>query len=404
MKLQARLSLLVSLIILATSLAIGLFAITTSYSSRLSLLDSSVNQVADELSKSKDDPLSLSTYLADQSDQKFSVAYITQELELIPLYESSAKLINTPTKAQLIDSIDSPITQGELRLRTFQTSQGDYLVMFFSIKDLNQSRNEHVSLLMIFTLLVMILGVSLTMILFRKDNQLNSLVNSLKQNQKSMQEFIGDASHELRTPLTVIRGYFDLLRKNETNSGINGEYGERISSEISRMQEIIDDLLFITEIEDALESKNEVALISNLVQEQVYDLKNLNPQREIELEIEPNLQVQVSSYRLESLLANIFSNIRRHTPINSRVEITLQSKSNKIDLTIEDAGKGLPETFYDDGIQAFRRFDKSRSRETGGSGLGMTIIQKIVTKGGGQIWLSPSKFGGLKIQIQFPKV
>ena len=104
---------------------------------------------------------------------------------------------------------------------------------------------------------------------------------------------------------------------------------------------------------------------------------------------------------LDQIFANIFSNLKRHTPSDSAVEITLKSDSGRIIFIIEDSGPGLPNEFYQDGIQAFQRFDKSRSRQTGGSGLGMTIIRNSIAKVGGKIDLSPSKSGGLKIKITF---
>ena len=127
MKLQTRLSLLVSLIILVTSTAIGFFAITTSYNSQLKILDSAISVAVDELTNSDDDPLSLATYLADQSSQKFSVDYITQDRDLIPLYESNIELREVPAKEILIEATEAATTINQLRLRTFQISQGVFL-------------------------------------------------------------------------------------------------------------------------------------------------------------------------------------------------------------------------------------------------------------------------------------
>ena len=79
----------------------------------------------------------------------------------------------------------------------------------------------------------------------------------------------------------------------------------------------------------------------------------------------------------------------------------LFNKESVVNLVIEDSGPGLPSFFYENGIQAFRRFDTSRSRGTGGSGLGMTIIEKIIRKNKGTIKLSSSLYGGLKIEITF---
>ena len=402
MKLQTRLSLLVSLIILATSTAIGLFAITTSYNSQLKILDSAISLAVDELTNSNDDPLSLATYLADQSSQKFSVDYITQDRDLIPLYDSNIELREVPDNELLTEAIQAATTIDQLRLRTFQISQGEYLAMYFSLFDLNQSRTTNITLLLMFTGIVISIGIFLTLLIFRRDNQLNELVNSLKLNQERIKEFIGDASHELRTPLTVIKGYFELLGKEGINPSKKETYNDRIESEIVRMQEIINDLLFITEIEESNKVDEQFSEISQLVDESVFDLKNLQPNRQILSEVGPGLVAKISKYHLEQLLGNIFSNVKRHTPVESQIEVTLTGRGGGIELVIEDSGSGLPEGFYRKGIQAFQRFDKSRSRQSGGSGLGMTIMEKIVSKNGGQIRLSKSKFGGLKIQINLP--
>lgn len=402
MRLQTRLSLLVSVIILTTSTSIGYFAISTSYSGQLKILDSAISEVINELSSSSDDPLSLSTYLADQSIRKFSVDYATEELDLIPLYESNIQLTIKPSQNQLIRALDEPISINEVRLRTFQISQDEYLLMYFSLSDLIKNRNNNVNLLSFFTLIVILAAVSLATIIFRKDDQLNTLVNSLKKNQIRMQEFIGDASHELRTPLTVIKGYFELLNNSEGGDSKKLGYLNRINSEILRMQEIINDLLFILEIDESVRSKNHVAPISKLVQEQIFDLKNFQPLRSIESNLQPELVVSMSKFHLEQLLANIFSNIKRHTPENSGVEISLTKNGNRVELIIEDAGSGLPTNYYQEGIQAFKRFDKSRSRQNGGSGLGMTIMDRLVRKNNGEIRLSTSKFSGLKISIILP--
>jgi two-component system, OmpR family, sensor kinase len=402
MKLQTRLSLLVSLIILTTSTAIGFFAITTSYNSQLKILDTAISLAVDELTNSEDDPLSLATYLADQSSQKFSVDYITQDRDLIPLYESNIELREVPGNELLSEATKTGTTIDELRLRTFQISQGEYLALYYSLSDLNQSRSSNISLLLLFTGIVISAGILLTLLIFRRDNQLNELVNSLKLNQERIKEFIGDASHELRTPLTVIKGYFELLGKDGISPSKKETYNDRIESEIIRMQEIINDLLFITEIEESHKTDEQSSEISQLVDESVFDLRNLQPNREILSEIEPGLVVKISKYHLEQLLGNIFSNIKRHTPVDSRIEVTLSGSGGGVELIIEDSGSGLPEGFYRKGIQAFQRFDKSRSRQSGGSGLGMTIMEKIVSKNRGQIRLSKSKFGGLKIQINLP--
>jgi signal transduction histidine kinase len=388
-------------LILLTATAIGCFAIATSYSSQLNSSDQIIEGVIEELSTSNDNPLSLSTYLADISNLKFSVAYITEEYDLIPLHDGDSEISNSPKRAVVESALNKALNLDQSRIRAYQFSAGEYLLLYYSIEEINQTRSKNIELLIIFTALIVFISTLITLIIFRNDNELNLLVNLLRRNQQRIHEFIGDASHELRTPLTVIRGYFELLKKNKSDSNQNEVYQNRIESEIFRMQSIIDDLLFITELDDLNESDTSDSSISSQVQSMVDDLRFLQPKRKIISSIEPNLTMIIANSHLTQLLANISSNISRHTPQDSLVNIELFRFDGGIKLIIEDSGPGLPDYFYKNGIQAFQRFDKSRSRESGGSGLGMTIMEKIVKKYDGNISLTPSSYNGLKIEITF---
>lgn len=401
MRLQTRLSLVITSLILLTATAIGCFAIATSYSSQLNSSDQIIEGVIEELSTSNDNPLSLSTYLADISNLKFSVAYITEEYDLIPLHDGDSEISNSPKRTVVESALNKALNLDQSRIRAYQFSAGEYLLLYYSIEEINQTRSKNIELLIIFTALIVFISTLITLKIFRNDNELNLLVNLLRRNQQRIQEFIGDASHELRTPLTVIRGYFELLKKNKTDSNQNEVYQNRIESEIFRMQSIIDDLLFITELDDLNESDTSDSSISSQVQSMVDDLRFLQPKRKIISSIEPNLTMIIANSHLTQLLANISSNISRHTPQDSLVNIELFRFDGGIKLIIEDSGPGLPDYFYKNGIQAFQRFDKSRSRESGGSGLGMTIMEKIVKKYDGNISLTPSSYNGLKIEITF---
>ncbi len=392
---------MITSLILLTATAIGCFAIATSYSSQLNSSDQIIEGVIEELSTSNDNPLSLSTYLADISNLKFSVAYITEEYDLIPLHDGDSEISNSPKRAVVESALNKALNLDQSRIRAYQFSAGEYLLLYYSIEEINQTRSKNIELLIIFTALIVFISTLITLIIFRNDNELNLLVNLLRRNQQRIQEFIGDASHELRTPLTVIRGYFELLKKNKSDSNQNEVYQNRIESEIFRMQSIIDDLLFITELDDLNESDTSDSSISSQVQSMVDDLRFLQPKRKIISSIEPNLTMIIANSHLTQLLANISSNISRHTPQDSLVNIELFRFDGGIKLIIEDSGPGLPDYFYKNGIQAFQRFDKSRSRESGGSGLGMTIMEKIVKKYDGNISLTPSSYNGLKIEITF---
>jgi two-component system OmpR family sensor kinase len=168
------------------------------------------------------------------------------------------------------------------------------------------------------------------------------------------------------------------------------------------MQALINDLLLIAELEDQTPIAPEIINFSREVARLSNDLKTLQPMRPIETRIEPGILVNISHNYAQQMLANIFANLRRHTPESSEAIISLTTAGNKAVLIISDAGPGLPDEVYKSGIQYFQRFDRSRSRESGGSGLGMTIMKRIIENAGGSIELRKSQFGGLEIEINLP--
>lgn len=406
MRLQTRLTALVSAIIILISAAIGLFAISISENNEVSRVDSILSSAINQLVESQDDPLSLALLLADQSDLKFTVSYISAAREITLLNQSSGDLLGVPSDQDLSAALSKGITlkTDEMnRIRAIKLPDDEVLVLSVSLADIKAAKSQNIRYLYFFTLAMVLFGTAVSNYLFRHDNELNDVVNSLQKNQESMREFLGDASHELRTPLTVIKGYVELLVKSQTlDAAKTAEYYERIRHEIERMQSLINDLLLIAELEDQTPIESEIINFSREVAHLSNDLTTLQPSRPIETKIEPGILVNISQHYAQQMLANIFANLRRHTPEDSQVLIELATVGNKADLTISDAGSGLPEEIYKSGIQYFQRFDRSRSRESGGSGLGMTIMKRIVENANGSISLERSQFGGLAIKITLP--
>ena len=406
MKLQTRLTALVSAIIILISAAIGLFAISITENNEVGRVDSILASAVNQLVDTQDDPLSLALLLADQSDLKFTVSYISAAREITSLNQSSGDLQGVPSDQDLSDATAEGLTleiDGINRIRAIALPDDEFLVLSVSLADIKTAKSQNIRYLFLFTLAMVLLGTAVSNYLFRRDNELNEVVNSLQKNQDSMREFLGDASHELRTPLTVIKGYVELLSKNQISDVTKtAEYYGRVSHEIERMQSLINDLLLIAELEDQTPIAPEIINFSREVAHLSNDLKTLQPMRPIETRIEPGILVNISHNYAQQMLANIFANLRRHTPEDSQVLIVLATAGNKAVLTISDGGPGLPEEVYKSGIQYFQRFDRSRSRESGGSGLGMTIMKRIIENAEGTITLRKSEFGGLEIEISLP--
>ena len=405
MKLQTRLTALVTIFVFIVSVSIGIFAIKTTEKIQYQRIDERLSLIISELKNSNDDQLALASLLSEESNNKFSVAYLSAERDLTTINESAADLSSVPTEAELKLSLYRAINliqDQNLRIRSISLPDDQFIILSVTISEITETTNSIIKYLIIFTLIMLFFSFLFSSILFKKDNELNKLVTSLQNNQERMKTFLGDASHELRTPLTVIKGYFDLMRKKQIqNQSLSQEQLSRIDSEVNRMSAIISDLLFITELDQTKDEPKSPIDLSELISEHISDLRALQPERVVNIKIHRGLILDTSRKYLEQIFNNIFSNLKRHTPSNSPVTIELKESMGRIVFEIEDSGPGLPKDFYQNGIQAFQRFDRSRSRETGGSGLGMTIISKSIEKIGAKIILSPSHDGGVKISITF---
>ena len=448
MRLRTRFTLIVGAITTVISLSIGYFAISTAFNSELRRVDSLISGVAKQLDER--DPLSSAVFLADESDSQLIVALLDSSGELITVRAASDGQTLEIAQTQATSVVNKLATVGEsirYRLTTLPLAQNSYLVLAVPIEELEGNRIRNIERLALFLALALLVAFTATRLLTRPDlrkierlasrardiasgknwgaeisergnsevddlskalNQmvqyLHGALDSERRNSKKMQEFVGDASHELRTPLTVIKGYVELLgRSDGLEAQARARAIERLGSEIYRMERLISDLLLLAEIGEQQNSAHDDAVnLSDLLRIQITDLKLLDPARKVEDSITPEVFIVGSLAHIQQLVANIFSNIRRHTPNDAAVYASLGYERDGVRLIVGDAGPGLPTEAYQSGIQQFRRFDTSRSRESGGSGLGMSIMQAIVIEHNGQMKLSKSKFGGLEVDIHFP--
>jgi signal transduction histidine kinase len=352
------------------------------------------------------------------------------------------------------------------RLRVIALPDDEYLILATSLSSQIESRDGNIRLLLWFVFASIIFGALAIALFIRRDvrkisrlvdaagliaageadvalpighgqsevdrlaRALRHMVDSLQESielerttQQNMQTFLGDASHELRTPLTVIKGYVELLQKNpDAGAEQTARAYDRMLSEANRMDDLIRDLLLLAELGETktdtkIMSELSVIDLSAVVATAVDDLRILQPSRPVVLSIEPNVMVLGARELILQVLANLTSNIRRHTLATDslRVSLHIAGEHSEFDgggwkavspqvavLTFDDSGRGLPEEFYAAGINHFQRFDNSRSRESGGSGLGMSILAAIVQKHGGSVTLEKSDLGGLRTEIRLP--
>ena len=216
---------------------------------------------------------------------------------------------------------------------------------------------------------------------------------------ENMQVFIGDASHELRTPLTVIKGYNELLANPQATEEQQARAVARVQREIERMESLITDLLLLAEVREVPQLRAERVDLSTTLRESVDEFAAENPTRVVTHDIDDGLFLTGRHDFFDRLVINAFSNIVRHTPDDAAVRVSAHRASGHVRLRIEDGGAGLP--VYGVQPQRFQRFDPSRSRETGGSGLGMSIMADIAEALHGTMTTVQSDLGGLALDFDF---
>lgn len=382
MKLNTRLALVVTGILVITSFVTSTQAILSMRHEKLATVNSVLNNIVKQLNISKEDDVSLSLYLAGNSPIPITLAYITDNSEITYLLENSTSNIKVPSKTDFLKGTVNPIEVGDTYQRYFPINDSEYLSFYISIKDINNEINRSLRSILLFDLLAVFLSSLIVFLVFRRDSKLNSAA-------KAMQEFIGDASHELKTPLTVIRGYSEILSSSAEQSD---KYAKRINEESLRMNKIIDQLLKIAALDEGHREQPVAIDIAEYLKSHIEDLLVLQPNRQITFISKP-LNIKAPYDLVDNLLGNVITNARVHSPADAPIQFVIDGKK----VIIEDGGPGLKEM----PDKPFKRFDSSRSRETGGSGLGMSLIQKSAKELGAKLTFGKSELGGLKVEIQF---
>ena len=384
------------------SSVIGGFATIDARNSDLRQIDQSINLVSESVNSYPNEAISAAILTVDEESLDLTLVLITKEGDETVINESHLIYSGLNSMAVVKKAISAPISveaENPFRLRAIEIAGGDYLIVAADLDKINTNLKSNLKNLVGFTLTANAFAIFISIFLLRRHNR-GLDAKALER----MQRFLGDASHELRTPLTVIKGYSEMLSKGQMIDVVDRARAfSRVNSEIERMENLIHDLLLLAELGESRPTTFEEIELTELIQAHINDFELFNKGRKIEISLEINCQLKGSREHLNRLIQNCLSNIVRHTPADASVSITLKSKGKRVNLMIEDGGPGLPESAYRTEIAAMNRFDPSRSRDSGGSGLGMSIIAAIVQEHDGKLELRKSDLGGLAVVIELPK-
>ena len=419
MKIRTKVALATAGIATVSSFAVGGAALAVSYNSGLKQIEKELVEVIGVVENSQDD--AVTSALLAVGGRELTLAYVEADGSTTVLQDSAGDL-----------------SDSHIQKRVMGLADGEQLIFAASSKSIFESTVNSLVMTIWLSSLVAALGVVISWLTLRTDlknikeltidaqriaagnlaqlqnlkgsdelenlsESLTKLIQQLQATNLQMQEFLGDASHELRTPLTVIRGYLDMLQTSKDISSEQSERAiERAHGEAIRMQQIISDILLLAELGEKREPDFAPLNFEEVLAPTLSHLSAQNAERMVEVISNQHHPFTGSAELFERFFQNAFSNITRYTPNDAKVTVNIVQSPVGIDLNIDDAGPGIAGLDSGAQVTAFRRFDESRSRAVGGSGLGLSIMSKIVEKHGGEMLLSRSSLGGLRISVFLP--
>ncbi len=235
----------------------------------------------------------------------------------------------------------------------------------------------------------------------------NDMISRLDTSVKKIKQFSGDVSHELRTPLTNIRGEVEVIMRKDRN---RDEYKKTLKSvleETYHMEKIIDDLLLLSRTEALKkESLNENIQLDEILLDTYERYEQSALKKNISLNIQKIIPLAVKGQKalLGRMVSNLIDNAVRYTKRGGHIDISLKRDSDYAVLVISDTGIGIPEEAIPFIFDRFYVVDKSRSKESGGIGLGLSIIKRVADIHGADINVRSKVNEGTEFKIKFPLI
>jgi signal transduction histidine kinase len=227
----------------------------------------------------------------------------------------------------------------------------------------------------------------------------NEMSNKLDEAFSMQKRFSQSAAHELRTPLSVLKTKVEVFKKKKNHTP--EEYDSLlnvISTHTNRLSELVTDILNFTNM-DAMEYSHRVE-IKGLLEDIVDELSIPAKERHITVSLDGINQIVIGNTNLlHRAFFNIVENAIKYNHKNGSVNIEVALVNDQTLVTVEDTGFGIPGEMRTLIFEPFFRVDKSRSRQMGGAGLGLTMVKNIIDKHGGQISVLENQNGGSTFSV-----
>jgi two-component system OmpR family sensor kinase len=233
--------------------------------------------------------------------------------------------------------------------------------------------------------------------------QIEAGYRAREASERKLRRFVADASHELRTPLAAVRAYAELFGRGAADRPEDLERSMAgIGRESERMSLLVDDLLLLARLDEGRPLEQHPVQLDDVVREAVDAAHALDPERPMATDLEPAV-VTGDRDRLRQIVDNLLANVRSHTPPHTPVSVRVDCEDGLAVVEVADEGPGLEPEQLEHVFERFYRTDASRTRASGGVGLGLSIVAAVVDAHGGSVAAESEPGHGVRFRIELPR-
>ena len=229
----------------------------------------------------------------------------------------------------------------------------------------------------------------------------NQMLERLNTAFAAQRKFTGNAAHELRTPLALMQAQLELFSaEHPAMLPETAEFLALLREQTERLTQMTRTLLEMSNLQQV--ARNERIQLAPMIEEIFTDLAPLSDKRGVTLTAEGNGIMTGSDALIYRLIFNLTENAVKYNRQGGSVRVSVTQEPEKLLLRVSDTGCGIPEEYQRSIFQPFFRVDKSRSREYGGAGLGLSLVWEIADLHGGFVWVEESSDKGTTIAVELP--
>ena len=234
--------------------------------------------------------------------------------------------------------------------------------------------------------------------------EFNKLTDRLQESEATQRQFVSDASHELKTPLASIKLLSDSILQNDMDADTMREFVSDIGNESDRLTRMTQKLLTLSKADAQTTCEHEVVDLGETVRRVFRMLVPLADRTQIQLTASLDRGCYVLSMEDDAyqIIFNLVENGIKYNHAGGSVHVTVCHTQDEAELLVEDTGMGIPQDAIEHIFERFYRVDKARSRQAGGSGLGLSIAHELVERNFGTIEVSSKEGEGTKFTVRMP--